>query len=412
MTRGRPVTARGVGVLALAAVCFAGANRLGLPELVAMGVMLLALMVGALVARRLVRPRADVDRTFAPAAPEAGERVIVTVRARRVRGGARLGGEWDDELPPGLVLAVDPPGAGPGGTADVEEASVIRRYAVRAPRRGIHTVGPVRLTITDPFGLVRRRTALGGASRLVVTPAVTPLAPLPRSDGPGGSGMTASPARMGAGSDDAAARPWLPGDSMRRIHWRATAHRDELMVRQEEAESAPRATVVLDRTAARWAPAAGRPGADADFEAAVSLCASVAVRLVLDGFTVAVVDADGIALADPVAPGDRAGREDLLRRLAIVTTGPGAGIAPAPDPLARRGGGPLVRITGALGRSDAAALAGVGAGTGQRMLLAMRPAPGALDDAAGWRSAAAGAGVDPAQAWLLVSGSGAGRAAV
>ena len=56
---------------------------------------------------------------------------------------------------------------------------------------------------------------------------------------------------------------------MRRIHWRATAHRDELMVRQEEQESTPEATVVLDRGVLRWSPEALRaPGADAGFEAA------------------------------------------------------------------------------------------------------------------------------------------------
>ena len=42
------------------------------------------------------------------------------------------------------------------------------------------------------------------------------------------------------------ARSYLPGDAMKRLNWKATAHRGELMVRQEERQVNPRAAVYLD----------------------------------------------------------------------------------------------------------------------------------------------------------------------
>ena len=55
----------------------------------------------------------------------------------------------------------------------------------------------------------------------------------------------------------------------------ALAHRDVLMVRQEEQESTPEASVVIDRGAARWgAEAMFAPGTDPAFELGVVMCVS------------------------------------------------------------------------------------------------------------------------------------------
>ena len=102
---------------------------------------------------------------------------------------------------------------------------------------------------------------------------------------------------------------------MRRIHWRASAHRDELMVRQEEQETTPEAVVVLDRGAPRWAAEAmGAPGADPGFEAAVTTCVSAVARLVLDGYSVEVIDSDGTALAERIDGGDMSERRRICAR--------------------------------------------------------------------------------------------------
>ena len=98
---------------------------------------------------------------------------------------------------------------------------------------------------------------------MTVAPAVIDLPPLTNFAGEAGGTLHTTTNQLGQGADNLVARPYVPGDSMRRIHWRATAHRDELMVRQEEQESTPEASVVIDRGALRWSPEAMyAPGAD------------------------------------------------------------------------------------------------------------------------------------------------------
>ena len=103
------------------------------------------------------------------------------------------------------------------------------------------------------------------------------IAELPRSLGDAGDGISADE-RSGQGADNLIPRPYAPGDSMRRIHWRASAHRGEFMVRDEEQESTPTATVLLDLTPLHW-PADAREGDDPGFESAVTACVSAAWRL-------------------------------------------------------------------------------------------------------------------------------------
>ncbi len=188
---------------------------------------------------------------------------------------------------------------------------------------------------------------------------------------------------------------------MRRIHWRATAHRDTLMVRQEEQESSPAATVVLDRAVSRWSPAATHaPGSDAAFETAVTACVSVVARLVHEGYTVDVVDSDGTLLTDPVDGGD-----DVEARAAAA--GFRLGARPRRRPRAPRGpglgrradrpGGRHHRVSRCRGPGDArrgrAAL-----GTPVLLVVTEHVDLGRLR-AGGWRAAVLPPGGDVASAW-------------
>lgn len=178
---------------------------------------------------------------------------------------------------------------------------------------------------------------------------------------------------------------------MRRIHWRATAHRGQLMVRQEEEESSPDAVVVLDRSAGRW----DVPGADADpaFETAVSLCASAAVHLASEGYSVDVIDSAGTLLG--ALRGHEDDRDGLLVALAMV-----APRGECRDLAALIGGtppGPLVFITGQLDEEDAARLRPAGAAA--PMLFSTELLPGAAEAATphGWTVATLGPVI--ADAW-------------
>jgi uncharacterized protein (DUF58 family) len=189
---------------------------------------------------------------------------------------------------------------------------------------------------------------------------------------------------------------------MRRIHWRATAHRGELMVRQEEDESSPDAMVVLDRSSRRWA--AQGDDADPAFEAAVSLCASTAVHLAAEGYSVDVIDSAGTVLG--VLRGHEDDRDGLLVALAMV-----APRGESRDLGVLIGGtppGPLVLVTGRLDEEEAGLLRPAGAAA--PLLFSTDLLPGAADAARqhGWTVSALGSDVSAAWADALTARTGAG----
>ena len=89
-------------------------------------------------------------------------------------------------------------------------------------------------------------------------------------------------------------RDWHTGDSVRRIHWRSTAHRGDLMVRREEQAWNPSVVIVLDSRAHHHAGT----GPNASFEWAVNSVASIAARLKTDGYVTHVCDSSGPLTGD------------------------------------------------------------------------------------------------------------------
>jgi uncharacterized protein (DUF58 family) len=123
-------------------------------------------------------------------------------------------------------------------------------------------------------------------------------------------------------------RAWRPGDSPRFIHWRTSARRGELMVREYEDVPSDNLLLVLDPT-----PAHGPQALD-HFEQAVSLAATICwewCRHTGDRLIVAVADAAGEVL-DGVA-GSTHGR-CILERLALVEAGLPADLGVLPGRLA------------------------------------------------------------------------------
>lgn len=398
MRRSWPLTARGTGAVVLALACFAAANQLGLVELVFVGLLLVSLVVAALVAVFAARGRADVTRTVVPAVPDARDEVEVTVRVGARTALPTSGGRWRDTMPEGIE------GGGPGTFPAVssgfsrDDREVVVGYRARVLRRGIHWIGPFEVSSLDPFGIARRTVAQGDLTRLVVTPAVEELVSLAGVAGASGGTLSRATNRLGQGTDDVIARPWAPGDSMRRIHWRASAHRDELMVRQEEQESSPEATIVFDRASGRFSPEATEAtGSDSAFEAAVGAVASALARLVADGYTVALVEPDGVPLCDHVEPADAPALEAAMLMLATVQARLDDRLGALSGLFAGETTGPLVLVTGALSQTDAAMLATVGHHSAFPVLLSTAPAPGAFDAASGWTAAVLGR--DVADAW-------------
>ncbi|MER3421057.1 MAG: DUF58 domain-containing protein [Chloroflexota bacterium] len=100
---------------------------------------------------------------------------------------------------------------------------VTRRYPVLCTARGEHTFGPARLRTGDLFGFVEREAEVPSVHRLLVYPRVLPVR------GPGiPSRQVLGPlrARRRILEDPllvAGVREYLPGDSLRRVHWKVSA---------------------------------------------------------------------------------------------------------------------------------------------------------------------------------------------
>lgn len=305
MRRRGTITARGAGALLAGAGCLIAAHLSGAPILLYVGLLLLLLPLAAAVAVHLPRRTGTVERQVSTDLLTVSEVSRVTVRLT-LRTRRAPHGLWRDALPD--AIARDPVGEYPPGPQGLS-------YPVTGIRRGVWPIGPLTLRTVDPFGLAQREQEFGGTHTVTVVPEVYALSPLHTRIGAAGSTAHSTSNRAGQGSDNLSPRRYLSGDSMRRIHWRATARRGQLMVRQEEEESSPDAVVVLDRSAGQWTA----PGPDIDpaFETAVSMCASAAVHLAQEGYAVEVIDSAGTPLG--VLGGHEDDRNRLLVALAQVT---------------------------------------------------------------------------------------------
>ncbi len=401
MRRLWPLTARGTGAVLAAVACLLIAHEIGVIELVYFGVLLLAVVAVAVVSLFAARHTEAVTRALVPDVAAVGRESAVRVRVGLRSALPTAPGRWEDAVSPGLTArarGVFPAiGSGLRGEGIVELA-----YTVEGRRRGIHTLGPLAVTATDPFGLARRRFRLGGRTRVTVSPALVDLTPLPAGPGEAGGMLQTATAQPGQGADNLVARPYAPGDSMRRIHWRATAHRDTLMVRQEEQEASPEATVILDRGALRWGTEALlSPGADPAFETGVSAALSAAARLVRDGYTVSIRDSDGTDLADPLSGGEVHEAEALAAAWATLTTRKGDDLARVAGQFAGVLTGPVVVVTGRLAEGDAAALAPLAHHASVAVLLGVGSSADAVDRVRGfgWVAASVTPEAEVARAW-------------
>ena len=243
-------------------------------------------------------------------------------------------------------------------------------YRVPTNRRGRYSLGPISLTVTDPFGLARRSWPAGAADEVTICPRVHELRPPP---GAPGRLRSASPfaVRFHApavdGEEFLTLREYEVGDDLRRIHWRSTARTGELIVREDEAQWQPRAVVLLDT----------RPSAhdEASFEAAVEAAASVVARLARSVLPVEVLTTDGRTLGVTGTGGRHGlgGEALIMDQLAVVETRVPEHLAGVVRPLrAQVRRGLLVAVMGTLARPDLDLVNALGAPNAPLVLVRTR----------------------------------------
>ncbi len=114
------------------------------------------------------------------------------------------------------------------------KASYAWRVNTYCSQRGRYTLGPITLICGDPFGLFQMKRELTPTSHVVVYPMTVPIArfALPVGILPGGDALRRRTHYITANA--AGVRDYVPGDSFNRIHWRSTARRDRLIVKEFE----------------------------------------------------------------------------------------------------------------------------------------------------------------------------------
>lgn len=292
----------------------------------------------------------------------------------------------------GVVRCAMPEALGGSGELTLRP-QVPHLIAVR--RRGEHRLGPCTVRVQDVFGLFRISRTQELPGTVIGLPRVERLDPAAMQrarlahDGTLGAG-----AGQGIGEIGPLARPYVPGDDLRRIHWRASARADRLMTREDEPLEAETAVIVLDDR--RDGPA--RPGLE---DRLVSATATFGAMLRETGWSVRVLDARGdeivhAAAADRSATiGTRSARGsvlaqesgasgdhhalDALARLEFRDASPASALGlPAGGVTTGDVALALVLLPGAPGAAGAADRAGAagGAGAQRGRLRALAPLAG------------------------------------
>jgi uncharacterized protein (DUF58 family) len=152
-------------------------------------------------------------------------------------------------------------------------------YRFHNAPRGRHRFEPVRLSITDPFGLAEAKLTVDDPQALVVYPRLVDLERLFFDGGAGPEHGRQLLLRRPVGFDLHSVRDYQQGESLRRVHWPSTARRGSLMVKELEDSPRDEVAVLLDGDPAG---VVGSPP-DSTFDVAVRVAGSILLAQVRRG---------------------------------------------------------------------------------------------------------------------------------
>jgi uncharacterized protein (DUF58 family) len=141
------------------------------------------------------------------------------------------------------------------------------------PKRGVYRQEAFRIVTRFPFGFLQKARRLDLAAAAIVYPSVD-ASPEFLEVLPGIQGAMESLVK-GRGQDLYSLRDYLPNDSARHVHWKASARFGSLMVREFAREDDCSVLLVFDPYSLAARRTASVPE-KASFERAVSLCAAIA----------------------------------------------------------------------------------------------------------------------------------------
>lgn len=191
-------------------------------------------------------------------------------------------------------------------------------------QRGLFTLGPTMISSGDPFGLFSKSKIFQTDKILVVLPYLVPLQHFPSPPGrlPGGTALRRKSLEVTPYA--AGVREYIAGDPLSRIHWRSTARKEKLMVKEFEQDPQADVWIVLDamkgiqfslpyesldnyQKEQFWVlpHRVEIPLPPDTFEYSVSAAASIANFYILEGRSVGFVSDDSHPIVIPAERGER-----------------------------------------------------------------------------------------------------------
>jgi len=183
-------------------------------------------------------------------------------------------------------------------------------------QRGLFTLGPTHLETGDPFGFFTVEMDFPASLPLLILPPIVQLPQIEVASG-GRSGEARPRANvMDQTVSAASVREYVPGDSLRWIHWRTTARLNDFYVRLFDATPAGDWWILLDMDQGVQIG----EGQNATDEHGVILSASLADRGVRRGKAVGLI-AQGEQLVWMKPEEGEGHRWEILRSLALIDRG-------------------------------------------------------------------------------------------
>jgi uncharacterized protein (DUF58 family) len=297
---------RRLQALVIATILVVAAFSTGLPFLFYLLYLVILVVGGSNVLVRLGLSDLEAGYAVSQLHGHVGDKMRVTYT---LRNSSRLPKPWLEVHNPTTL-----PGGLPGRAITLGGRSE-RSWLIRAPltRRGHFRIEPLHIRTGDPFGFFEASATVGQGISVVVYPRLEAL-PAWRLPSASLEGSHASPERTLQTTPLATTvRPYAPGDSMNRIHWRSTARHGDIQVKEFDLEQTADAWIILDL---QRGIGAGR-GDESTTEAAVRVAASIADKAINEKRAVGMtVNAGRMAFL----PADRGGRQHqkIMALLAAV----------------------------------------------------------------------------------------------
>jgi uncharacterized protein (DUF58 family) len=239
---------------------------------------LIAVALGIFWVRAL--PTLRITRTINPDRVVAGSSVAVELQISNPGGRASLPLRAHDVIRAHRAEVAIPRIA--------PRSSSTLRYSLPAVRRGMVEVGPLTVGRDDPLGVCQTQRVLGGRSKLWIHPRSYQISLFPSGRIRDLEGPAADRAQGSVTFHSL--REYVPGDDLRRVHWRTSARLGNLLVREHVDASQPRLAVVLDTDR--------RAYDEGTFEAAIEAAASIGSVACLQRFPLWMTTSSGRIVYD------------------------------------------------------------------------------------------------------------------